>query len=206
MFKRLKDFYYGDGFLSGMIRDVVFVLTAVVVFAAVSQIAFGMWTPMVAVESGSMLPHLHRGDIVFIEARDRTNIITYEEGKRIGYKRFGDYGDVILYRKFGRNGDTPVIHRAMYRVEKGEPMWEGGPPAPYAGYITKGDNKRTNRYPDQYIGSRISSGSPIKDEWVIGVARFRLPYAGYVRLILQELLESLAGQSRNRLFQRPGAT
>lgn len=61
-------------------------------------------------------------------------------------------------------------------------MWAGGPPAPYAGYITKGDNPDTNKYFDQQ-GS-ISYNQPVKKEWVIGVARFyRIPLAGCISLI-----------------------
>ena len=44
-----------------------------------------------------------------------------------GYKSFEDYGNVILYRPYGQEGVTPIIHRAMYRVEAGEPMWERRP-------------------------------------------------------------------------------
>ena len=47
------------------------------------------------------------------------------------------------YKQYYKNGDTEVaqiIHRAMYHVDIGDPMWTNGPPAPHAGYITKGDN------------------------------------------------------------------
>jgi signal peptidase len=94
---------------------------------------------------------------------------------------FGDYGDVILYRPYGQESITPIIHRAMYRVEAGEPMWENGPAAPYSGYITKGDNPVTNRHYDQE--GQISYYVPVKDEWVIGVAKYRIPYLGHIRLL-----------------------
>jgi signal peptidase len=70
----------------------------------------------------------------------------------------------------------------MYHVEEGEPMWKDGPPAPYAGYITKGDNSETNPSYDQQ-GS-ISPLQPVKKEWIIGVARFyRVPLLGCISLI-----------------------
>ncbi len=163
-------------------RDVIFVIAVVVVFSSVSHIALGLWTPMVAVESGSMIPHIQIGDIIFVESADRKEIITYMEGKQSNYISFDNYGDVILYRPYGREGVTPIIHRAMYYVETGEPMWSGGPPAPHAGYITKGDNSKTNPSFDQQ-GS-ISYLQPVKKEWIIGAARFiRIPILGCISLI-----------------------
>lgn len=176
----VQRFRQSDNFWISLTRDIVSVAMAVMVFAILSQIVFGMWTPMVAVESGSMEPHMNIGDIVFIQNIDRTEIVTHENSN--GYISFEDNGDVILYRPYGRNDVTPIIHRAMYYVEEGEPMWAGGPPAPHNGYITKGDNPITNRYFDQQ--GDISYNLPIKEEWVIGVAKYRIPYIGHLRLIL----------------------
>ncbi len=179
---RLKNFKESDSFWAGLLKDFLFVLTVVVIFASVSKIAFGLYTPMVAVESGSMIPHIQIGDIIFVQSIDRTEIITNEAGKKMNYMSFDEYGDVILYKPHGIDGATPIIHRAMYYVNKSEPMWAGGPAAPYGGYITKGDNKITNAAFDQQ-GS-ISPGLPIKKEWVIGKARFsRLPLLGCISLI-----------------------
>ena len=101
----------------------------------------------------------------------------------MGYSSFDEYGDVILYKPRGKEGVTPIIHRAMYYVEEGQPMWPGGPSAPFAGYITKGDNPKTNSAYDQQ-GS-ISQHTPVKHEWVIGVARFnRIPMLGCVSIAL----------------------
>lgn len=185
--QKLKQFNESDNFLTGIIRDFIFVLAVVAIFASVSQIALGMWAPMVAVESGSMLPHIQIGDIIFVESINRSEIITYVNGKEKEYKSFNDYGDVILYRPYGRDGVTPIIHRAMYYVEKDELMWDGGPPAPHAGFITKGDNPKTNPWYDQQ-GS-ISFHQPVKAEWVIGIARFdRVPLLGYISLFPRKVL------------------
>ena len=178
---KIKEFYHSDSFLAGLLRDVLFVIAVVVVFSSVSHIALGLWTPMVAVESGSMIPHIQIGDIILVEGADRKEIITYVEGKQSNYTSFDNFGDVILYKPYGQDGVTPIIHRAMYFVEKGEPIWDGGPPAPHAGYITKGDNPKTNPSFDQQ-GS-ISYLQPVKKEWITGVARFgRLPLLGCVSL------------------------
>lgn len=180
--KKIKEFNESENFFIGLLRDFLFVISVVAIFVSVSKIAFGLWTPMVAVESGSMIPHIKIGDIIFIESLDRTEIITYETGKQTDYTSFDNYGDVVLYKKFGKEGGTPIIHRAMYYVEKGDPMWPGGPPAPNAGYITKGDNTETNPSFDQQ--GNISPLTPVKKDWIIGVARFdRVPWLGCISLI-----------------------
>ena len=179
--KRIKYIKESDNFWIGLLRDFLFVLIVVVIFSSISYVALGRFSPMVAVESGSMIPHIQIGDIIFVESADRTKIITYNEGKEIDYSTFSEYGDVILYKPRGIDGVTPIIHRAMYYVNTGDQMWPGGPPAPFAGYITKGDNPQTNSAYDQQ-GS-ISPHTPVKPEWVIGVARFdRIPLIGCVSL------------------------
>ncbi|HIE32180.1 MAG TPA: signal peptidase I [Methanosarcinales archaeon] len=187
LFDQVKEFYRSDSPWAELLRDVLSVAKILILFAIVSQIVFGTWTPMRAIESGSMKPHMQIGDIIFIEDMSRTRIVTHEDGAISGYETFGDFGNVILYRKYGRNDDTPIIHRAMYYVEAGEPMWDGGPAAPHAGYITKGDN---NPSYDQ----RGICTEPIREEWVIGVARFRVPYAGYVRLAFSKVLQKFTGE------------
>lgn len=189
--EKIKSFNESDNSWVALLRDILFVVAVVAIFASVSHIALGLWAPMVAVESGSMIPHIQIGDIIFVQSIDRTQIITHyetnETGKITNYTSFEEPGDVILYRPLGRDGVTPIIHRAMYYVETGEPMWAGGPPAPHAGYITKGDNTRTNPVYDQE-GS-ISYLQPVKKGWVIGVARFyRVPVLGYVSLIPRKIL------------------
>lgn len=150
--------------------------TSIAIVAVIAVAAYGIsgtWPVMVAVESGSMLPNMQMGDVVFLQGPSRADIITYQEGEIMGYKSFGEYGDVIVYKPNGINESMPIIHRIIYWIDGGEPM-PNGRSAPHSGYITKGDN---NPYYDQ--DTRIQ---PIKPEWVIGVARHRVPYIGYARL------------------------
>ena len=162
---------------------------------------------LVCVDSGSMSPDLNPGDLVVLE--NTSNIST---------------GDIILYNEYGYT-DIHILHRVIDYVQKNEPMWEGGPRAPFAGYITKGDHNEVidqmagqtlgmanMSYFDQhrddimrvgddvyldkntglllyqtengtYVGDGISYLTPVKDEWVIGVARVKIPLVGYVRLL-----------------------
>ena len=132
-------------------------LSAVAVVLVVFLLAWGYtgnWPPMVVIESGSMehdgnplypepgfthIGPIDTGDLVLVKSAGRDDIVTYLEGKQTGYKRYGDYGDVIIYYKNGVRGGcslgdklseadcnrqdgewvaaTPVIHRAMAWVE-----------------------------------------------------------------------------------------
>ncbi|WNY25997.1 S26 family signal peptidase [Methanolapillus millepedarum] len=164
-------------------KDILTVLAIVAAFLIFCQLVFGLWTPMYVVQSGSMEPHMNIGDIIFIKDIDRVTVQTNEQALSSANPKmkFGGYGDVILYRPNGSKTAVPIIHRAMYYVEKGEPMWEGGPAAPHAGYMTKGDNPFTNPLLDQQ--TQISYNTPVKEEWVIGISKYRIPYIGKIRLI-----------------------
>ena len=151
-------------------------LLIVAIIILIVYAATGTWHVGFAVESGSMEPNMQVYDLIFVQAPDRTNITTYEEGEMLNYTSFNNYGDVIIYRPNGLSSVTPIIHRAMYWVEEGEAM-PNGKPAPHEGYITKGDN---NPCPDQ---PRLE---PVKREWVIAVAKVGVPYLGYPSIILKK--------------------
>ena len=165
----------------------------------------GVWPPMVAVESGSMEPHMHKGDLVFITEPGRytpdaaygsTGVVTAESGAEIGYRSFGGEGSVVVYDDPGQAG-PPIIHRAQFYVDAGE-NWYDRPdpeyvsadscrelrncPAPHAGFITKGD--ANGRY-DQASGI----ASPVRSSWITGIARLRIPYLGWVRLGLADVVQ-----------------
>ncbi|SVA65471.1 uncharacterized protein METZ01_LOCUS118325, partial [marine metagenome] len=70
----------------------------------------GNWPPMVVIESGSMehdghtnykepgythLGIIDTGDLVIVKEAGKSDIVTYLEGKKTGYEKYGDYGDVI---------------------------------------------------------------------------------------------------------------
>ena len=184
--------------------------------------ASGVWPPMVAVESGSMQPHMHRGDLVFVMEEHRlapdisweeTGVVTYRDARAADrYRKFGSFGDVIVYRPDG-DDRTPIIHRARFWVNesenwypKADPGFVTGEgcdeipncPAPHAGFITKGD---ANGQYDQV--SSISS--PVKPAWIRGSAEVRVPWLGYVRLEFAELSIDPGSLGRSGHI-RPNAT
>ena len=238
--------------LPGFAKDIIFVVVVVGAISLLSQLVVGLWTPMVAVESGSMVPNLNIGDIVIVQGISRTNVIPWDEAEKSGYTAFNKPGDVILYRPYGKESmnildqfkmllgmspgqekATPIIHRALSRVNQGESMWEGGPAAPFSGYITKGDhndvidqmagqilgmanlsyvemhrneimNVGSDIFLDKktgmiiyrtgngtFVGEGISYLTPVKEEWVIGVARAKIPLVGYIRLLPNIILDEV---------------
>ena len=85
----------------------------------------GMWPPVYVVESASMqhsddssyLGVIDTGDLVIVRSSDGSDVRTYVECYSDGSRTFGDYGDVIVYERYGRSDLTPIIHRAMLRLE-----------------------------------------------------------------------------------------
>ncbi|HID19424.1 MAG TPA: signal peptidase I [Methanophagales archaeon] len=159
------------------------VLLIIAIVVSGGYAATGSWHIGFAVESGSMDPNMHVGDLILVQAPHRTNITTYEEGEMLDYESFKKYGDVIIYRPNGVSSKTPIIHRAMYWVDKGEEMPDGKP-APHEGYITKGDNN--SGYDQPMLGVE-----PVKHEWIIAVARVRIPYLGYPSITLNQVIRKV---------------
>ncbi len=127
-----------DGFqLPDTAKDVGIAIGSVVIVFLLTFAYSGNWPPMVVIESGSMehdnnplyeepgythIGTIDTGDLVIVKKAEKEDIVTYLQGKKTGYKKYGDYGDVIVYYKNGiREKDglpvTPVIHRAMAWVE-----------------------------------------------------------------------------------------
>ncbi|GGN26573.1 S26 family signal peptidase [Halarchaeum nitratireducens] len=184
------------------VRELVSSALVVVLIGVLLFAVSGLWPPLVAVESGSMTPHLQKGDLVFVMEEHRfagagatgaTGVVTYQTGERTGYAKFGEPGDVVVYAPDGDRGTTPIIHRARFWVADGENWYDEANasyvlgakdceelrncPAPHAGFITKGDS---NPAYDQAVG--IST--PVRPDWVRGTAEFHIPWLGWVRLVV----------------------
>ncbi|HTX43951.1 MAG TPA: S26 family signal peptidase [Methanocella sp.] len=165
----------------GFLQDIVFSLAVVAIIALILYLYAGMWPPMVSVNGISMLPNMENGDLVFIQGLDRGAVQTYENSTATGYKMYNNYGDVIVYEPYGDSTRPLVIHRAIRWVDQGDPMWAGGPAAPASGYMTLGDNN--HGVYDQEAPS-ICFEQPVEKGWILGVARFKVPYLGYLRSLI----------------------
>ena len=127
-----------EGFeLPETVKDVGLAIGSVIIVFLLTFAYSGNWPPMVVIESGSMehdnnplysepryshIGTIDTGDLVVVKKAKKSDIVTYLEGKKTDYKKYGDYGDVIVYYKNGietYDGQpvTPVIHRAMAWVE-----------------------------------------------------------------------------------------
>jgi len=114
----------------------VFAAFALMYAGAVSY--SGLSPPFYTVESGSMrhsddsrLGVIDTGDMVLVRDPSKVDIITYVEGHETGYKKFGDFGDVLIY---DRPGDTAVIHRALFHaVYVGGNVWTSMSMSHYTG-------------------------------------------------------------------------
>jgi signal peptidase len=223
----LLKFWRSDDEKISFIRDIVVAIFVVLVILMLLWGYTGQWfsAPMVAIESGSMM-HLEEpfGRVGTIDAGDMVLLVNVDsqddiltrgsslggemlKGKN-GYQSYGDYGDVIIYRKYGRTDDDQIIHRAIcwvevntvdnqtvYTVEEFGIFNEESitisslgltnyRPS-HEGYITKGDNPITNDRSDQAGG--ICS-EPIRLSWVTGKARGELPWVGTVNLLFNDII------------------
>jgi len=130
----INKFRTSEHWAVSLARDILWVVGVVGGIALALFLICGTWPALVTVESGSMEPHMNIGDLVVVVQADRFGPLqAWDEAKTTGYQKFGDYGDVIIYRP---NGETdfwasigllplskqhPIIHRAMTWVDAGEP-------------------------------------------------------------------------------------
>ena len=149
------------------------------------------------------------GDMVFlVKVNSRSDIVTNAARDSYNY-HYGDYGDVIVYRPYGDEDKDQIIHRAMcwvdyyeetstYTVEGYDIVNESSitipefglnnyvPETPHSGFITKGDNPRTNTEADQV--SREICLDLISVDWISGKARGELPWIGTLNLLFNDII------------------
>ncbi len=192
----------------GVAYDVVTSILAVLLIGGFLFAVSGVWPPLVAIESGSMLPNMHQGDLVFVMDETRfpdeaavadTGVVPATAGEGTDYRTFGGYGDVIVFRPDGRTDRVPIIHRAMFWVEEDE-NWSDEVTEGFAStqVCERDDDPATdtglencpapnagfitkgdnNNRYDQVTGL----SGPVKPAWVVGTAELRLPGLGWIRL------------------------
>ncbi len=104
------------------------VIVGVVALELALVLYSGVWPPLYVVKSDSMQHSdidsmfgvIDAGDLLVVRRPDGDGVRTYVECYPDGDKRFGDYGDVIVYDRYGYSFLTPVVHRAMLRIEYNE--------------------------------------------------------------------------------------
>jgi signal peptidase len=219
-----------------------FICAALIVLIIVGALVLysGAWPPLVVIESRSMqhsstesfIGTIDTGDMVILKKVGSSGEVrTYLDSLADGYQTYGEYGDVIVYRPYGSDSRTPIIHRALFRMEYNSSgggfdipvlgeiplsMWSvtGGPKdwhnlkteitltgigynqvtvrlnvstilgnfvhynmVPFSGLVTLGDNNRG-------IVDQMTDicWTPVRADWVSGVARGELPWFGLLKL------------------------
>lgn len=185
-----------------LLRDVTATIVVISVLGLLLFALGGVWPPFVSITSGSMEPEMQRGDLILIENPQRdtppgshgeTGIMTAEMGEDSDFESFNGDGDVIVFRPDGSTSATTITHRAQFWVDEGENWYERADPdlvagtencdqllncpAPHPGFVTKGD--ANNAY-DQ----AVDFSEPVKPQWVVGEANVRIPFLGWVRIII----------------------
>ena len=112
-----------------LVQDVVVALIVVAIVLGSLYIYGGRWPPMVVVESESMqhddelsyISVIDTGDLTLVRTLENAGApVTWVEGRETGYRRYDEFGDVIIYHKNGQTQTTPIIHRAIVRIEYDE--------------------------------------------------------------------------------------
>jgi signal peptidase len=94
----------------GNVETIIYVVLGILLAFGINQgLAFALSTdmPVVAVESNSMVPTFHKGDILIIQGvRDPKD-----------YDKFLEVGDVIVFTQSGRQ--IPIVHRIIRKNPDG---------------------------------------------------------------------------------------
>lgn len=109
------------------LRDAA-VAAAFVALVLLAMFAYtGLWPPLVVVESNSMMHGednhsnigtIDTGDLVLVKkVNSVADVETYMDSQISGHKTYGDYGDVVIYKRGGSDASTPIIHRALIHLE-----------------------------------------------------------------------------------------
>jgi signal peptidase len=177
----VQGFQESDHPIISFAREILWVVAVVGGIALLLFLVCGTWPAVVAVESESMLPNMHVNDLVFVVQKDRFGELqTYETGRDTGSMKFGNYGDVIIYKPNGASNIHPIIHRAMGYHDAAWYADHFSLNFSHGGYATLGDHNQ--RYDQESSINGIGPIQPVKDEWIIGKALFSVPLLGYPTL------------------------
>jgi signal peptidase len=220
-------FLHTDDSFVMTVRDIGSSLLTVAFIGIVLFAVSGIWPPLVAVESGSMEPHMHRNDLVFIieegrfvgdSAQPGTGVVTHRAAQQNdGYWSFGDYGNVIVYQPNDDPRRVPIIHRARFWVEEGEnwvdPPSEGGTGKANMEYL-RGDDAdcadvsacRPEHSGFITLGDNNEvydqvggQSGVVRPEWIRGKAKVRIPLLGWIRLQFAQLATAFGGTAPTAL-------
>lgn len=115
-----------------LVREIILAAGMITLLVLAMWAHTGSMPPLVVVESNSMqhdkdgeIGTIDAGDLVLVHEPGKDRIITFVEATNpdsphYGYESLGMEGDVIIYERNGEDDSTPIIHRALFKVEIGE--------------------------------------------------------------------------------------
>tara|TARA_B100000767_G_C19769861_1_gene539379 strand:- start:2310 stop:3278 length:969 start_codon:yes stop_codon:yes gene_type:complete len=123
-----------------LVREIILAAGMIALLVLAMWAHTGSMPPLVVVESNSMqhdssgeVGTIDAGDLVLVHSPENNIIITFAEAtspdsQHFGYESLGMEGDVIIYERNGESESTPIIHRALFKIEIGqsEPTNEDG--------------------------------------------------------------------------------
>lgn len=179
------------------------VLSMVLVVALVLGIFFslplvlGTSTPVRVVESGSMcIPYdgacdgwlsithefnktLHKGDIIIIQHVDPKDLNTNYPNS-----------DILVYKKPTNPDDTPIVHRIVASYEVNGTLYfqtkGDGNDTPWPAPVTSDEYDSNNGIWSQNAKVSWPVGEGVPADYVEGKVILRIPYVGWVTLILRQ--------------------
>ncbi|MCD6215683.1 MAG: signal peptidase I [Candidatus Aenigmarchaeota archaeon] len=141
------------------LKDFISMFILAVLFYYLLGLVLNTNMPLVSVVSDSMIPGLHRGDVLLVS----------------GYGPY-EKGDVVIY--FKKEIGYPIVHRIVGFVN----ITEGNKTEEMI--ITKGDNNRVRDCWSQILYNKDKCWSVSKKE-IRGKMIIGVPLAGYPKLILK---------------------
>lgn len=115
-----------------LVREIILAAGMIAILVLAMWAHTGSMPPLVVVESNSMqhdssgeVGTIDAGDLVLVHSPDSNIIITFAEAtdsdsQHFGYESLGMEGDVIIYERNGESDSTPIIHRALFKVDIGQ--------------------------------------------------------------------------------------
>ncbi len=152
-----------------IVEDVIYIgggiLLAFFIYNALGMV-LSTDKPVLTVVSGSMEPTLNIGDLIVIRGADSLEI---------------EVGDIIVFNPV--IVDKLVVHR-VYSISEDLRIDEvSGEESVVRYFRTKGDNNVTNSHVDPWI---------LSDGHIRGVCQFHIPYLGYPRILVTNLIDYIA--------------
>ncbi|MBW3583108.1 MAG: S26 family signal peptidase [Euryarchaeota archaeon] len=190
--RKVKELWRTDQPSVAVPRDILLALVVIAVLLGglwgYTGQPFPEESPLVVVESGSMMHPaqanyghvgtIDPGDLIFVKRVDSAEDVVSAHGALAtgsaadqlgggGRDGYGGHGDVVIYHKYGRGQEVPIIHRAITWVEVHD-----------QGIDQNGSRILSFDYHDEL--GRWLTDQPSVTLWNMGIIDMKFPTSGFV--------------------------